>query len=220
VSMGAISKAVAGMEEQLWVRRRGADILVPEPGRILQQWAEKYKERYRRRLRGAVMTTEALEAVGASTGVPWAASGAEAVADVAPWVERGVVDLFVTAPVADRLGGGDADSDGVGAGDGRGYGGGSGSGRGFGDGSGYGGGSGSGGGFGDGTGYGGGGGLPELRWIVPYDPGVFLYSRRTGWGRVVSTVQAYLDLYARGGRDLEQAEHLRTTVLEPAWSRS
>ena len=43
---------------------------------------------------------------------------------------------------------------------------------------------------------------PKLRLIYPYDNGVFLYCRREGSVPIVSNLQTYLDLYARGGRDL------------------
>jgi hypothetical protein len=34
---------------------------------------------------------------------------------------------------------------------------------------------------------------------------------------MVSNIQAYLDLYARGGRDLKQADYLLTNAIEPHW---
>jgi len=43
---------------------------------------------------------------------------------------------------------------------------------------------------------------PTLRLIYPYDIGVFLYSRQGGGVPIVSNLQAYLDLYARGGATL------------------
>ncbi len=42
--------------EQLWIRRQGSSIMVPEPRRLLLAWAEKYKERYRWRLRNSFET--------------------------------------------------------------------------------------------------------------------------------------------------------------------
>jgi hypothetical protein len=45
---------------------------------------------------------------------------------------------------------------------------------------------------------------PPLRFIYPYDDGVFIYARNVGHALVVSDVQAYLDLDARGGRDLKK----------------
>ncbi len=49
---------------------------------------------------------------------------------------------------------------------------------------------------------------PDLRVIYPFDAGVFLYSHLTGGIHVVSYIQTYLDLFARGGRDLKQADYL------------
>ena len=49
---------------------------------------------------------------------------------------------------------------------------------------------------------------PKLRLIYPYDAGVFLYCRWEGKVPIVSNLQAYLDLYARGGRDLKQADYV------------
>ncbi|MGD1104453.1 MAG: type IV toxin-antitoxin system AbiEi family antitoxin [Terriglobia bacterium] len=60
---------------------------------------------------------------------------------------------------------------------------------------------------------------PELRVIYPFDAGVFLYSHRTGRIPVVSYIQTYLDLFARGGRDLKQADHLLQSRIEPMWRR-
>jgi hypothetical protein len=58
---------------------------------------------------------------------------------------------------------------------------------------------------------------PKLRFIYPYDEGVFLYSRRESSFPKVSNIQAYLDLYARGGRDLKQADVLLENAIEPRW---
>ncbi len=58
---------------------------------------------------------------------------------------------------------------------------------------------------------------PKLRFITPYDAGVFMYSKQVGTALVVSPIQAYLDLYARGGRDLKQAEYLLNNVIQPKW---
>lgn len=212
ISMGTVSKAVTSLEEQLLIRRLGAKIVVPEPTRLLRQWAEKYKERYRWRLRDAVQVANPFgadigtiaESLGASVSVPFAASGASAVADVAPWVEADVVDLFTPQPISDQkaiaLRMNNLDREG------------------FGDGTGVGAGSGAGRGSGDGTGYGDRASGLALRFIVPYDVGVFMYCRRKGAALAVSLVQAYLDLYARGGRDLKQAEHLLEQAIAPRWS--
>jgi hypothetical protein len=58
---------------------------------------------------------------------------------------------------------------------------------------------------------------PKLRFITPYDAGVFMYSKQVGTALVVSPIQAYLDLYARGGRDLKQAEYLLNNAIQPKW---
>ena len=60
---------------------------------------------------------------------------------------------------------------------------------------------------------------PALRFIYPYDDGVFMYSKRVGKPIVVSGLQAFLDLYARGGRDLKQAEFLLSNSIQRRWGR-
>jgi hypothetical protein len=50
ITLGAISKAISSLDQQLWIRRQGSSIVVPEPRRLLIEWAEKYRERYRWRL--------------------------------------------------------------------------------------------------------------------------------------------------------------------------
>jgi hypothetical protein len=64
------------------------------------------------------------------------------------------------------------------------------------------------------------GNKPPIRAIFPYDAGVFMYTRKIGAALVVSAVQAYLDLYARGGRDLKQAEYLLNNVIQPRWDKA
>jgi hypothetical protein len=59
----------------------------------------------------------------------------------------------------------------------------------------------------------------RIRFIRPYDVGVFMYSRRKRELPIVSEVQAYLDLYARGGRDRKQADYLLENVLLDKWTR-
>jgi hypothetical protein len=54
--------------------------------------------------------------------------------------------------------------------------------------------------------------------IYPYDNGVFMYARNEDSILVVSNIQAYLDLYAHGGRDLKQADHPLANAIEPAWT--
>ena len=58
---------------------------------------------------------------------------------------------------------------------------------------------------------------PCIRAVTPYDAGVFMYTKRIGTALVVSPVQVYLDLYARGGRDLKQADYLLNNVIQPRW---
>jgi hypothetical protein len=60
---------------------------------------------------------------------------------------------------------------------------------------------------------------PDIRFISPYDFGVFMYARRQSGVPIVSDVQAYLDLCARGGRDLKQADYLLENRILPAWSQ-
>jgi hypothetical protein len=56
---------------------------------------------------------------------------------------------------------------------------------------------------------------PKLRFIYPYDEGVFLYSTYESIFPKVSNIQAYLDLYAQGGRDLKQADVLLDAAIAP-----
>src|SRR4029077_1781264 len=58
---------------------------------------------------------------------------------------------------------------------------------------------------------------PSLRFITPYDVGVFMYTRKVRKIPLVSDTQAYLDLYARGGRDLKQADYLLQNAIESRW---
>ncbi len=58
---------------------------------------------------------------------------------------------------------------------------------------------------------------PDIRVIYAFDAGVFMYSSLKDGIPVVSDIQAYLDLFARGGRDLKQADHLLQARIEPMW---
>jgi hypothetical protein len=180
ISLGSVSKAVTSLEEQFGVRRRGTAVIVAEPLRLLQQWGEKYKERYRWRLRSSFQTgnpfgkeLEAIaDGIGPSIQGAYAFSGAIAAASDAPFVDIDVVDVFM------MNGEGEAElrelksqlSTG-----------------------------------------------PSLRFITPYDAGVFMYTKQIGSAPVVSPIQAYLDLYARGGRDLKQAEYLLDNLIQSKW---
>lgn len=181
ISLGAVSKAVATLEEQLLVRRRDGNIVVPEPARLLVQWAEKYKERYRWRLRSSFQTTNPfgkdLDAVNAGlqrlARGTYAFSGAMAASVAAPFVDIEVIDIFLPSSDNDAKLQTLKSQQSVG---------------------------------------------PALRFISPYDEGVFMYAKTVGNALIVSDVQAYLDLYARGGRDLKQAEVLQNSVIQQRWS--
>jgi hypothetical protein len=181
VSLGAISKALSSLDEQLWVRRQGSSIIVPEPRRLLLEWAEKYRDRYRWRLRSSFETNNPFGSTAAqiNSGIegliraPYAFTAAAAATD-APYIDLDRVDIFVlpkqtdarlrqldNRPAAERA--------------------------------------------------------PRLRFIYPYDEGVFLFARRDASLPRVSNIQAYLDLYARGGRDLKQADYLLNKAIAPSW---
>jgi hypothetical protein len=180
VSLGLISKVLSSLEDQLWIRRQGSAVLVPEPRRLLLAWAEKYKERYRWRLRSSFEVPNPFgegvsrisEQLQERVSGAYAFTAAAAASLIALFVELDRVDIFL----------GDAESS---------------------------------------------AGLrqlaerestgPKLRLITPYDIGVFLYSKREGKVPIVSNLQAYLDLYARGGRDLKQADYLLSNTIEPRW---
>jgi hypothetical protein len=181
ISLGAISKALSSLDEQLWVRREGSSVVVPEPRRLLLEWAEKYKERYRWRLRNSFETSNPLGSAltQINSGLepllraPYAFTAAAAAAD-APFIDVDRVDVFLLSkqndtklrqldnrPAPERA--------------------------------------------------------PRLCFIYPYDEGVFLYARNEASLPRVSNIQAYLDLYARGGRDLKQADYLLEKAIAPRW---
>lgn len=58
---------------------------------------------------------------------------------------------------------------------------------------------------------------PPLRFLEPYDLGIFMYAKRSDQIPAVSDVQAYLDLVGRGGRDQKQADYLFEMAIEPMW---
>jgi hypothetical protein len=180
ISLGSVSKAVASLEDQLLVRRRGGDVLVPEPSRVLLEWAQKYKERYRWRLRSSFQTSNPFggDLQGISSGIDrlapggYAFTGAMAASVEAPFVDVDTVDIFLMSREGDVKLRNLKSQVSVG---------------------------------------------PTLRFIYPYDDGVFMYSKQVGKALVVSGVQAYLDLYARGGRDLKQAEVLLSGSIQRRW---
>jgi len=179
ITMGAISKAISSLDQQLWVRRQDSSIVVPEPRRLLIEWAEKYRERYRWRLRSSFEVSNpfgrAVSEVSAGlkpliTG-PYALTGAAAAGD-APFVDLDRIDIFLLTAKDDRALRRLDERPEEG---------------------------------------------PRLRFIYPYDPGVFMYSISDRSIPRVSNIQAYLDLYAQGGRDLKQADYLLDKDIEPRW---
>jgi hypothetical protein len=180
VSQGSISKVLSSLEEQLWIRRQGSAVLVPEPRRLLVEWAEKYKERYRWRLRSSFelpnpfgnSVSRISEQLPEQVSGAYAFTGAAAASLVAPFVELDRVDIFLGSEESGTRLRQLAERESTG---------------------------------------------PKLRLIYPYDIGVFLYSKREGSVPIVSNLQAYLDLYARGGRDLKQADYLLSNAIEPGW---
>lgn len=145
------------------------------------EWAEKYKERYRWRLRSSFETSNPLgttlvqidSALQPLLRGPYAFTGAAAATD-APFIDVDRIDVFLLPdqndaklrqldkrPVPETA--------------------------------------------------------PRLRFIYPYDEGVFLYARTDAPVPRVSNIQAYLDLYARGGRDLKQADYLLDNAIAARW---
>ncbi len=197
VSLGTISKALRTLEDQLWVRRRGQQILVPEPRRLLLAWGAKYSERYRPRLRNSLTYPNPfgssplalspsgpdLTAIGnglESLGIfQFAFTGAAAANVRAPFIDLDTIDVYLSLPdQAEKLKGlaelAKSKADGPPS-------------------------------------------RFQLRFIDPYDLGVFMYARRSDSIPVVCDIQAFLDLNARGGRDEKQADYLFEKVIEPMW---
>lgn len=181
ISVGLISKVISALEDQLLVRKRNSTILVPEPGRLLREWAEKYRERYRWRLRSSFQVSNPFGAelekiaAGVERRAPgaYAFTSALAASTVAPFVDIEVADIFLLSKKNDReLRRLEADPS----------------------------------------------ARPKLRFIYPFDEGVFMYSKKVGAAVVVSPVQVYLDLYAKGGRDRKQADYLLSESIEPGWA--
>jgi len=201
VSLASISKVLRSLEEDLQVRRRDSSIAVPEPGRLLLAWAQKYKERYRWRLRDSFTSSNLVgpdlrkitislnEQMGTQA---WAFTGTAATLLAAPFAEPGIIDVFICEKegLGGNLRGGlkwpltAADTTAMGLKPETAI-----------------------------------GPFPDLRLIYPYDLGVFMYSRRVEGIPIVSDIQAFLDLFAKGGRDLKQADYLLEEVIEPRWEK-
>jgi hypothetical protein len=174
VSFALASRVVRSLEEELLVMRRNSSILVPEPRRLLSQWAQEYKDRYKRYLRRSFTVPNPfginLESVRQDLDVllkpqTYAFSGAAAATQAAPFVDVDTIDLYISDEASEEnLRNSVSQKTGVG---------------------------------------------PELRVIPSFDDGVFLYSHSlSNQVPVVSYIQTYLDLFARGGRDLKQADYL------------
>ncbi len=181
ISPGAISKVLSSLDEQLWIRRQGSSAAVPEPRRLLLEWAEKYKERYRWRLRRSFEAanpfgstpTQINSKLSSLIQGPYAFTAAAAAIE-APFIDLDRIDIFLLPDKSDaklRQAGKRPVSETA----------------------------------------------PRLRFIYPYDEGVFLYARTETSVPLVSNIQAFLDLYARGGRDLKQADYLLDNVIEKRW---
>jgi hypothetical protein len=185
ISLGFISKTLRSLEEQILLVRRGRQILVPEPRRLLTQWAERYKERFRWRLRSSFLTSNPYSSDVNTIGeclrsefrqLPFAFTGVAAAAVRAPYLDLATVDVFLpNSGDGSQLRSLDARQSRE----------------------------------------------ERLRFIYPYDIGVFMYSRCSQPAAgvpLVSDIQAYLDLYAQGGRELKQADYLFDKVIQPRWA--
>jgi len=180
VSLGSISKALSSLEDQLWVRRRGSAVLLPEPKRLLLAWAAKYRERYRTRLQRSITypnpfgkeLAEINDELGSMSLGAFAFTGPAAAIMRAPFIDLDTVDVYLSSANQKKklqnLTGGQTNG-------------------------------------------------PALRFFEPYDLGVFMYAKEYVGIPIVSDVQAYLDLVARGGRDQKQADYLFDNAIEPMW---
>jgi DNA-binding transcriptional ArsR family regulator len=182
IDLSSISRALSALTEELLVRKRGQDIIVSDPGRLLAAWAEKYQTRFRRMLRDSIVLRTSSEKGLADLAIElgrasrnFVFTSATAASVTAPYVDVDVVDAFAMRP-EDFLASGIT-------------------------------------------------GIPtartplssQIRITRAYDAGVFMYARIVDGIPVTSPVQAYLDLYARGGRDRKQADFLLEQVLRPKW---
>jgi len=178
ISLPTISKTLKSLEEELLIRRNGSLVTVPDPKRILMRWAEKYRERYRRRARTAVQIPNPFGATAEDVAKgleglegTMAFTGAAAASEKAPLVDVDSMEIAATPSTAKLI---QSRAQGPKRG-------------------------------------------PDLRIVFPADDGVFLYGTNLGSIPLVSEIQMFLDLYARGGRDTKQADLLMTSVIEPRW---
>lgn len=181
VSFSLASRVLRSLEEELLVMRRNATITVPEPRRLLTEWAQEYKDRYRWYLRRSFKVPNPfgrdLKAVrqaldGLLKPQCYAFTGAAAASVTAPFVDVDPIDLYISDEAkAENL---RTSVSGPSVG-------------------------------------------PDLRVIYAFDEGVFMYASLKDGIPVVSDIQTYLDLFARGGRDLKQADYLLQARIEPMW---
>lgn len=61
---------------------------------------------------------------------------------------------------------------------------------------------------------------PDFLFMPPYDIGAFMYARETDGVKTASSIQIYLDCYARGGRDAKQAKYFLENVIENEWVKN
>jgi hypothetical protein len=61
---------------------------------------------------------------------------------------------------------------------------------------------------------------PDFQFLYPYDNGVSMYAQTVKNIKIVSPIQIYLDCYARGGRDVKQAEYILNEKIEKEWIKS
>jgi len=102
VSLGLISKVLSSLEEQLWVRRQGSAVLVPEPRRLLLAWRKNTRNvtagvyealRSPNPFGGGVSRIS--EQLQEQVSGAYAFTAAAAASVVAPFVELDRVDIFL-----------------------------------------------------------------------------------------------------------------------------
>jgi hypothetical protein len=181
ISFSFASRVLRSLEEELLITRTNSTISVPEPRRLLNRWAQEYKDRYRWYLRRSFKISNPFgadlqrvrrgldEMIGPKC---YAFTGAAAANLTAPFLDFDPIDLFV----ADESGTENLQASVSGTSIG-----------------------------------------PDIRVIKAFDAGVFMYRSFMEGIPLVSDIQAYLDLFARGGRDLKQADYLLQTKIEPMW---
>lgn len=104
VDPATISRVLKTLANDLLVRRRGTLTIVPEPERLLRQWAERYAVRYRWRLRSSFLAENPLGStpvriarkLSALNMNEYAFTGGAAASVKAPYFEPETFDVFVT----------------------------------------------------------------------------------------------------------------------------